>query len=99
MGQAFPVVYVPEFDVSKIFHNCDKLKVFTIEFKDSLQATPSVGYSSYNIPREVGHIFVIIMLLGHIIEIEMHSVVLTGVSILMSYGENPHYVKLPIFSE
>ena len=23
----------------------------------------------------------------------------TGVSILMSYGENPHYVKLPIFSE
>ena len=51
--QAFPVVYVPEFDVSKIFHNCDKLKVFTIEFKDSLQATPSVGYSSYNIPREV----------------------------------------------
>ena len=22
-----------------------------------------------------------------------------GVSILMSYGENPHYVKLPIFSE
>ena len=61
--QAFPVVYVPEFDVSKIFHNCDKLKVFTIEFKDSLQATPSVGYSSYNIPREVGHIFVMIMLL------------------------------------
>jgi len=51
--QSFPVVYVPEFDISKIFHNCDKLKVFTIEFKDSLQATPSVGYSSYNIPREV----------------------------------------------
>jgi len=51
--QAFPVVYVPEFDVSKIFHNCDKLKVFTIEFKDSLQATPSVGYSSYNLPREI----------------------------------------------
>ena len=24
---------------------------------------------------------------------------LSGVSILMSYGENPHYVKLPIFSE
>ena len=24
---------------------------------------------------------------------------LPGVSILMSYGENPHYVKLPIFSE
>ena len=23
----------------------------------------------------------------------------TGVSILMSYGENPHYVKLPIFKE
>ena len=23
----------------------------------------------------------------------------TGVSILTSYGENPHYVKLPIFSE
>ena len=23
----------------------------------------------------------------------------SGVSILMSYGENPHYVKLPIFSE
>ena len=23
----------------------------------------------------------------------------TGVSILMSYGENPHYVKLPIFSD
>jgi len=23
----------------------------------------------------------------------------TGVSIIMSYGENPHYVKLPIFSE
>ena len=23
----------------------------------------------------------------------------TGVSILMSYGVNPHYVKLPIFSE
>ena len=22
-----------------------------------------------------------------------------GVSILMSYGENPHYVKLPIFNE
>ena len=22
-----------------------------------------------------------------------------GVSILMSYGENPHYVKLPIFTE
>ena len=22
-----------------------------------------------------------------------------GVSILMSYGENPHYVKLPIFSD
>jgi len=51
--QSFPMVYVPEFDVSKIFHNCDKLKVFTIEFKDSLQATPSVGYSSYNIPRQV----------------------------------------------
>jgi len=51
--QSFPSVYVPEFDVSKIFHNCDKLKVFTIEFKDSLQATPSVGYSSYNIPRQV----------------------------------------------
>ncbi len=31
------MVYVPEFDVSKIFHNCDKLKSFTIEFKDSLQ--------------------------------------------------------------
>ena len=26
-------------------------------------------------------------------------VVIAGVSILMSYGENPHYVKLPIFSE
>ena len=25
----------------------NKLKIFTIEFKDSLQATPSVGYSSY----------------------------------------------------
>ena len=73
--QAFPVVYVPEFDVSKIFHNCDKLKVFTIEFKDSLQATPSVGYSSYNIPREVGHVFVINML----------SVVLN----LLSTGEPP----------
>ena len=24
---------------------------------------------------------------------------LSGVSILMSYGVNPHYVKLPIFSE
>ena len=24
---------------------------------------------------------------------------IAGVSILMSYGENPHYVKLPIFSE
>ena len=24
---------------------------------------------------------------------------LSGVSILMSYGENPHYVKLPIFGE
>ena len=24
---------------------------------------------------------------------------MAGVSILMSYGENPHYVKLPIFSE
>ena len=23
----------------------------------------------------------------------------TGVSILISYGEKPHYVKLPIFSE
>lgn len=51
--QSYPAVYIPEFDVSKIFHNCDKLKVFTIEFKDSLQATPSVGYSSYNIPRQV----------------------------------------------
>ena len=51
--QAYPAVYIPEFDVSKIFHNCDRLKVFTIEFKDSLQATPSVGYSSYNIPRQV----------------------------------------------
>ena len=27
------------------------------------------------------------------------EVIGTGVSILMSYGENPHYVKLPIFSE
>ena len=27
------------------------------------------------------------------------SVGQAGVSILMSYGENPHYVKLPIFSE
>ena len=45
--QSYPAVFIPEFDVSKIFHNCDKLKVFTIEFKDSLQATPSVGYSSY----------------------------------------------------
>lgn len=51
--KAFPLMYVPEFDVSKIFHNCDKLKVFTVEFKDSLQATPSVGYSSYNIPRDM----------------------------------------------
>jgi len=51
--QSYPAVLVPEFDVSKIFHNCDRLKVFTIEFKDSLQATPSVGYSSYNIPRQV----------------------------------------------
>jgi len=49
----YPAVYIPEFDVSKIFHNCDKLRMFTIEFKDSLQATPSVGYSSYNIPRQV----------------------------------------------
>ena len=24
---------------------------------------------------------------------------ITGVSILTSYGENPHYVKLPIFTE
>ena len=23
----------------------------------------------------------------------------SGVSMLMSYGENPHYVKLPIFSD
>ena len=30
-----------------------RLKVFTIDFKDSLQATPSVGYSSYNIPRQI----------------------------------------------
>ena len=28
-----------------------------------------------------------------------HVLATTGVSILMSYGENPHYVKLPIFSE
>ena len=27
--------------------------------------------------------------------LQQHS----GVSILMSYGENPHYVKLPIFSD
>ena len=26
-------------------------------------------------------------------------IVASGVSILMSYGDNPHYVKLPIFSE
>ena len=51
--QSYPAVFIPEFDVSKIFHNCDRLKVFTIEFKDSLQATPSVGYSSYNIPRQI----------------------------------------------
>ena len=45
--QYYPAVFIPEFDVSKIFPNCDKLRVFTIELKDSLQATPSVGYSSY----------------------------------------------------
>ena len=31
--------------------------------------------------------------------IELRDNTITGVSILMSYGENPHYVKLPIFSE
>ena len=30
---------------------------------------------------------------------ESDRVLAAGVSILMSYGENPHYVKLPIFSE
>jgi hypothetical protein len=39
------VVYVPEFDVSKIFHNCDKLKSFTIEFKDSLQVKIKTNYT------------------------------------------------------
>jgi len=48
-----PVLYIPEVDVSKIFHRCETLKVFTIEFKDSLQATPSLGYSSYNNPRNI----------------------------------------------
>ena len=28
-----------------------------------------------------------------------HMGIAPGVSILTSYGENPHYVKLPIFSE
>jgi len=52
--QDIPVLYsVPEVDVSKIFHRCEHLKVFIIEFKDSLQATPSLGYSSYNNPRNV----------------------------------------------
>ena len=39
---------------------------------------------------------------GQISKEEMVKVIFrvrTGVSILMSYGENPHYVKLPIFSE
>jgi hypothetical protein len=44
-SQAYPVVYVPEFDVSKIFHNCDKLKSFTIEFKDSLQVWIITNYT------------------------------------------------------
>ena len=39
------MVYVPEFDVSKIFHNCDKLKSFTIEFKDSLQVWILTNYT------------------------------------------------------
>ena len=51
--QEAPVLYIPEVDVSKIFHKCESLKVFTIEFKDSLQATPSLGYSAYNNPRNV----------------------------------------------
>jgi len=51
--QDVPVLYIPEVDVSKIFHRCETLKVFIIEFKDSLQATPSLGYSSYNHPRNV----------------------------------------------
>jgi len=52
-SQDIPVLYIPEVDVSKIFHRCEALKVFIIEFKDSLQATPSLGYSSYNNPRNV----------------------------------------------
>ena len=43
------------------------------------------------------------MLLGSasVLSIKFHSYFEpeSGVSILMSYGENPHYVKLPIFSE
>ena len=44
----YPAVYIPEFDVSKIFHNCDKLRMFTIEFKDSLQV---VGVFKMHVPH------------------------------------------------
>ncbi|TRY72356.1 hypothetical protein TCAL_01007 [Tigriopus californicus] len=33
-----------EFDISRIFEFCDNLKVFMIEFKDSLLMTPPIGF-------------------------------------------------------
>ena len=33
-----------EFDLSRIFAACSSLKIFTVEFKDSLMMTPPVGY-------------------------------------------------------
>ena len=50
--QGAPVLHIPEVDVSKIFHSCENLKVFIIEFKDSLQVqreTAALGWG-----KEVG---------------------------------------------
>ena len=42
-----PLVEIPlEFDIGRIFQQCDKIKFFSVEFKDSLLTTPPVGYSS-----------------------------------------------------
>lgn len=40
-GAATPM----EFDIGRIFKHCDNLKIFTVEFKDSLLRTPPVGYA------------------------------------------------------
>lgn len=66
-----------EFDLAKIFSHCQNLKLFSVEFKDSLMVTPPVGYNSTLLGSELS-------CLSNLVHVQLGQVVMnSAVSVIL----------------